>query len=158
MSNNNTPSSAAVAVRWERRRGYGDGAGVLRWSNWERCSEADARRVTGLRSWEVRQVADFTVELGAPDAANAGEPAAEKPWSNERCQHHVCDEADSHDPRCTDWSPTGVAADTPDHVADASKMIPAADESTRAPDGDENTQRKFYEGNGLKVSVGGPNG
>jgi hypothetical protein len=24
-------------------------------------------------------------------------------WTNERCQHHQCDEAEQHDPKCKDW-------------------------------------------------------
>jgi hypothetical protein len=44
-------------VAWERRQGLRcrDGWG---WSTWQTCTEAEARRVTGLQSWQVRRVCE----------------------------------------------------------------------------------------------------
>lgn len=39
---------------YERRQGLRARGGWV-WGNWRPCSEAEARRVTGLQSWQVRQ-------------------------------------------------------------------------------------------------------
>lgn len=44
-----------AADRWERRQGDRQGDG-WRWYAWKLCTEAEAQRVTGLQSWQVRQV------------------------------------------------------------------------------------------------------
>lgn len=60
-------------VRWERRRGYGDGCGNVNFGAfaWEPCTEGDAQRVTGLRSWQVRKVECF--ERAHPESAGTKE-------------------------------------------------------------------------------------
>lgn len=43
-------------TRWERRQAHGDGSGRLVWNHWKPCTEEEARRVQGLRTWECRRV------------------------------------------------------------------------------------------------------
>jgi mono/diheme cytochrome c family protein len=42
-----------AAEQWERRQGMRVRGGWS-WSNWLPCTEAEAQRVTGLQSWQVR--------------------------------------------------------------------------------------------------------
>jgi hypothetical protein len=39
--------------QWERRRGYSNGTGFV-WTEWMPCNLAEAMRVQGLISWQVR--------------------------------------------------------------------------------------------------------
>lgn len=53
-------------IQWERRRAHVDGRGSLTWQDdWKACSEAEAKRVAGLRTWEVR----FLTGINAAAAA-----------------------------------------------------------------------------------------
>jgi hypothetical protein len=58
---------------WERRQAWGDGARVLHWGNWNPCTEAEANRVTGLRSWEVRRVGSALARGVASDVKASAE-------------------------------------------------------------------------------------
>jgi hypothetical protein len=44
---------------------------VLHWGDWKPCTEADARRVTGLRTWEVRRIAPATKTALTNDSGDA---------------------------------------------------------------------------------------
>jgi hypothetical protein len=44
-----------MSSQWERRRGFRNGNGERIWTAWSECAEAEAKRVTGLHSWEVRR-------------------------------------------------------------------------------------------------------
>jgi hypothetical protein len=44
---------------------------VLHWGDWKPCTEADARRVTGLRTWEVRRIAPATETAPTNDSGDA---------------------------------------------------------------------------------------
>lgn len=48
-----------AADQWERRQGMRMRDG-WQWSNWQLCTEAEAQRVTGLHSWQVRRVSTCT--------------------------------------------------------------------------------------------------
>lgn len=56
-------ASEAPSIQWERRRAFGNGAGLLEWQEWKPCTEAEATRVNGLRSWEVRRVTYGVTEV-----------------------------------------------------------------------------------------------
>jgi len=43
-------------VQWERRRGYSNDKGGYDWAGWFACTEDEAKRVLGLKSWEVRKI------------------------------------------------------------------------------------------------------
>lgn len=45
---------ACAPVRCERRQGMRARDGWV-WGNWQPCTDAEAHRVTGLHSWQVRQ-------------------------------------------------------------------------------------------------------
>lgn len=69
-----------AADRWERRQGDRQGDG-WRWYAWKLCTEAEAQRVTGLQSWQVRQVCVCTacegrgyVPAGVLEARHQEEP------------------------------------------------------------------------------------
>lgn len=70
-----------VTVRWERRRGYGYGEGInaLSWQAWEPCTEAEAKRVTGLRSWEVRRLDCFASPAAVPAVLQTADGVKEVP-------------------------------------------------------------------------------
>lgn len=57
-------AAAPAPTAWERRQGMRvlDG---WRWHKWESCTEAEAQRVTGLHSWQVRQTGDCPTCDGA---------------------------------------------------------------------------------------------
>lgn len=59
---------------WERRQGM-RAAGGWHWSTWQPCTAAEAQRVTGLRSWEVRS----TGQCPACDGIGAGMARLRKP-------------------------------------------------------------------------------
>jgi hypothetical protein len=63
--------SGDAASGWERRQAWGVGTGVLHWGDWKPCTEADARRVTGLRTWEVRRIAPATETAPTNDSGDA---------------------------------------------------------------------------------------
>jgi hypothetical protein len=76
--------AAMQASGWERRQAWGDSAHILHWGDWKPCTEAEARRVTGLRTWEVRRAI-----AGMTDAqilhlwdTRVGEPTASRPLSD----------------------------------------------------------------------------
>ena len=68
------------SVRWHRRHGSRGSGGSWQWGKWEVCSQAEAARVTGLRSWEVRST-------GAPPVVD---PVGQE---RERCARVADDEA-----------------------------------------------------------------
>jgi hypothetical protein len=63
--------SGDAASGWERRQAWGVGTGVLHWGDWKPCTEADARRVTGLRTWEVRRIEPATDTALTNDSGDA---------------------------------------------------------------------------------------
>lgn len=58
-------------------------------------------------SWEsIGRLALDYAKAAIEDAGADGVPLAAKApqsWTNERCRHHQCDEADQHDQKCSDW-------------------------------------------------------
>lgn len=71
-----TQQGAAQAVawtRWWRRNGTRRAGGGLGWGEWQECSEAEAKRVTGLSSWQVRSQ-DYVP--ATPTPAEGGRDAA----------------------------------------------------------------------------------
>lgn len=60
----NARGTERVRGAWERRQGHRGTNGSWFWDSWTPCTETEAKRVTGLRSWDVRQL---------PGAMNLGE-------------------------------------------------------------------------------------
>lgn len=96
LPNYPAPKKAAVA-EWERRQGM-RASGGWTWGNWLSCTEAEAQRVTGLQSWQVRRVC-VCATCGGTGRMPSGVTGAPAPARSHLCEHD-CAEGAVGGPRC----------------------------------------------------------